>query len=79
MAGFTFESGGKKCIRPILEKYQSGESEGYTVKTREEDIAISEYPLLQTEFLYEQKEGMVFENFHSDDNEINLQYKTPAI
>ena len=79
MTGFTFESGGKKCIRPILEKYQSGESEGYTVKTREEDIAISEYPLLQTEFLYEQKEETVFENFHSDDNKINLQYNTLTV
>ena len=24
MAGFSFHSGGKRCIRPILEKYQSG-------------------------------------------------------
>ena len=26
MAGFNFESGGRRCIRPILEKYQSGKS-----------------------------------------------------
>ena len=24
MAGFTFDNGGRRCIRPILEKYQSG-------------------------------------------------------
>ena len=24
MAGFSFDSGGRRCIRPILEKYQSG-------------------------------------------------------
>ena len=34
-----------------------GESEGYTVKSKEKDIAISFYPLLQTEFLYESKKG----------------------
>ena len=25
MAVFSFESGGRRCIKPILEKYQSGE------------------------------------------------------
>ena len=34
-----------------------GESEGYTVKTKGEDIAICDYPLLQTEFLYSSKKG----------------------
>ena len=34
-----------------------GESKGYTVQSKEKDIAISEYPLLQTEFLYESKKG----------------------
>ena len=34
-----------------------GESEGYTVKSKEKDIAISDYPLLQTEFLYSSKKG----------------------
>ena len=93
MAGFSFHSGGKRCIRPILEKYQSGmvrssvllqceplipevpshgvhsveynvvyqkkgESEGYNVKTKEKDFPISNYPLEQTEFYYEQKQGM---------------------
>ena len=24
MVGFTFDNGGRRCIRPILEKYQSG-------------------------------------------------------
>ena len=36
-----------------------GESEGYNVKTREKDFPISNYPLEQTEFFYEQKQGMV--------------------
>ena len=35
----------------------TGESEGYTVATKEKDIAISDYPLLQTEFLYASKKG----------------------
>ena len=34
-----------------------GESEGYTVKSKEKDLAISDYPLLQTEFLYSSKKG----------------------
>ena len=24
MAGFGFDAGGRRCIRPILEKYQAG-------------------------------------------------------
>ena len=39
-----------------------GESEGYNVKTKEKDFPISNYPLEQTEFYYEQKQGMV--NFY---------------
>ena len=35
----------------------SGESEGYIVRSKEKDIAISDYPLLQTEFLYASKKG----------------------
>ena len=35
-----------------------GESEGYTVKSREEEFPISNYPLEQTEFLYSQKQGI---------------------
>ena len=80
MVGFTFDTGGRRCIRPILEKYQSGkesrmffqsmkgmklfyilikgESEGYTVKSREEEFPISNYPLEQTEFFYSQKQGI---------------------
>ena len=34
-----------------------GESEGYTVKTKDEDFAISDYPLLQSEFLYASTKG----------------------
>ena len=88
MTGFNFESGGRRCIKPILEKYQSGEvikntkfyqnqfydtsfylakilvtilkaeCEGYSVKTKEQNFPISNYPLEQTEFFYEQKQGM---------------------
>ena len=36
-----------------------GESEGYTVKCKEQDFPISNYPLEQTEFYYAQKQGMV--------------------
>ena len=36
-----------------------GESEGYTVKCKEKDFPISNYPLEQTEFYYAQKQGMV--------------------
>ena len=74
MAGFNFDNGGRRCIRPILEKYQQGksqykirsvsvflfsqgESDGYTVETKEENFTISSYPLEQTEFLYGQKQG----------------------
>ena len=35
-----------------------GESEGYTVRSKEEILAISDYPLMQTEFLYDSKKGM---------------------
>ena len=31
MAGFSFDNGGRRCIRPILEKYQSGK--GHWVRT----------------------------------------------
>ena len=35
-----------------------GESEGYTVKSREDKFPISNYPLEQTEFFYSQKQGI---------------------
>ena len=35
-----------------------GESVGYTVKCMEKDFTISNYPLEQTEFLYDSKQGM---------------------
>ena len=100
MTGFQFSNGGRRCIRPILETYQSGneyyfnefvrftlspnyitivtlinimfgiitnlvllafivigESQGYTVNSKEKDFPISDYPLLQTEFLYVSKQG----------------------
>ena len=40
--------------------FLKGESEGYTVITKEKDIAISDYPLLQTEFLYASKKGKAY-------------------
>ena len=39
------------------------ESVGYTVKSKEKDFTISNYPLEQTEFLYDSKQGMVILNF----------------
>ena len=36
-----------------------GESVGYTVKSMEKDFPISNYPLEQTEFLYDSKQGKV--------------------
>ena len=41
-----------------LDNFFQGESEGYTVKSKDKDIAISDYPLLQSEFLYGSKKGM---------------------
>lgn len=35
-----------------------GESEGYTVKSKDEAFPISNYPLEQSEFYYGQKQGM---------------------
>ena len=35
---------------------RKGESEGYTVKCKEQDFPISNYPLEQTEFFYTQKQ-----------------------
>ena len=32
MASFGFESGNKRCIRPILEKYQAGKGENGITK-----------------------------------------------
>ena len=40
--------------------FSKGESEGYSVATKEKDIAISDYPLLQTEFLYASKKGKAY-------------------
>ena len=37
------------------------ESIGYTVKSMEKDFPISNYPLEQTEFLYDSKQGTDFE------------------
>ena len=34
-----------------------GESEGYTVESKDENFTISNYPLEQSEFFYEQKQG----------------------
>ena len=44
-----------------------GESEGYTVKSRDEEFPISNYPLEQTEFFYSQKQGIA-RNFIIQEN-----------
>ena len=41
----------------ILFISQKGESEGYTIKCKEKDFPISNYPLEQTEFFYAQKQA----------------------
>ena len=46
-----------RTFRTPLNYPSLGESEGFTVKSKEKEIAISDYPLLQTEFLYESKKG----------------------
>ena len=43
-----------------------GESEGYTVKSKEKDFTISDYPLLQTEFMYGSKIGKADISMHLD-------------
>ena len=45
-----------------------GESVGYTVKSMEKDFPISNYPLEQTEFLYDSKQGIVDCNFSRRQN-----------
>ena len=54
----------KKLQDKIFENFKShkkipfvGESVGYTVKSMEKDFPISNYPLEQTEFLYDSKQG----------------------
>ena len=42
-----------------------GESVGYTVKTMEKDFPISNYPLEQTEFLYDSKQGTVIKELRT--------------
>ena len=39
-----------------------GESKGYTVVTKDGEISISDYPLTQTEFLFDSKLGKVFKH-----------------
>ena len=46
-----------------------GESEGYTVKCKEKDFPISNYPLEQTEFFYAQKQAQ-----NKVDNEKNKEF-----
>ena len=42
-----------------VENLIEGESVGFTVKSMEKDFPISNYPLEQTEFLYDSKQGKV--------------------
>ena len=41
-----------------MSNHTEGESDAYTVKAKEKTFTISDYPLLQTEFLYGSKTGM---------------------
>ena len=45
-----------------------GESVGYTVKSMEKDFPISNYPLEQTEFLYDSKQGKVIKEMKPSGN-----------
>ena len=49
-------------LKKLLAHPSKGESEGYTVKSKGANFTISNYPLEQTEFLYEQKQGMASSN-----------------
>ena len=44
-------------ILKMFSIHVKGESEGYTVKTKTKDFPISDYPLSQTEFMYDSKTG----------------------
>ena len=46
----------KNCGNLLFYSFE-GESEGYTVKSKDENFTISNYPLEQSEFFYEQKPG----------------------
>ena len=41
-----------------LSPSEKGEIEGYTVKSKEKEFPISNYPLEQSDFLYGQKQGI---------------------
>ena len=55
-SGYTFFSA---LVFFIISNPNEGECVGYTVKSMEKDFAISNYPLEQTEFLYDSKQGIV--------------------
>ena len=50
------------CTIEYIENLLEGESVGFTVKSMEKDFPISNYPLEQTEFLYDSKQGMIIKN-----------------
>ena len=103
MVNFKFSNNGRKCIRQILQTYQSGngsifenklsvklsvgenlknnlripsegESVGYTVKSMEKDFPISNYPLEQTEFLYDSKQGRMMKESERRKKSESFQY-----
>ena len=56
-----------------LFSFKKGESEGYTVKSKEKDIQISNYPLEQSEFYYQQKQGS-----SSSNSKFEVEFQTNA-
>ena len=57
----------------ILLNPTEGESVGYTVKTMEKDFCISNYPLEQSDFLYDSKLGMVEADLQLATQNLKLQ------
>ena len=50
------------CVQELIPS-DKGESEGYTVKSKEEQFPISNYPLEESDFFYSQKQGIASSKF----------------
>ena len=65
IAGISIRKWERKTFLSTIEYIENlieGESVGFTVKSMEKDFPISNYPLEQTEFLYDSKQGMIIKN-----------------
>ena len=67
IAGISIRKWERKTFNKLstieyIENLIEGESVGFTVKSMEKDFPISNYPLEQTEFLYDSKQGMIIKN-----------------